>query len=134
MTTHDLPTIAGLWKGTDLAAQQELGLKPDAAAIGAIRTRLQEVTGLADEASAEAAVAATYRLLGQSPSQVLTATLDDVLAVEERPNMPSTTTEWPNWSIALPQPIEEIMVRPAALSIAKSLSRPRSKRTRRGSR
>jgi len=30
------------------------------------------------------------------------------LAVEERPNMPGTVDEWPNWSIALPLPLEEI--------------------------
>jgi hypothetical protein len=30
------------------------------------------------------------------------------MAVEERPNMPTTTTEWANWSIALPTPLETL--------------------------
>ena len=29
VTTHDLPTIAGLWTGSDLRAQRELGLSPN---------------------------------------------------------------------------------------------------------
>jgi 4-alpha-glucanotransferase len=29
VTTHDLPTIAGLWTGFDLKAQRELGLAPN---------------------------------------------------------------------------------------------------------
>jgi 4-alpha-glucanotransferase len=29
VTTHDLPTIAGLWTGSDLRAQRELGLNPN---------------------------------------------------------------------------------------------------------
>src|SRR5215510_14765024 len=42
--------------------------------------------------------------LGEAPSIVVTATLEDPLAVEERPNMPSTTAEWSNWSLALDTP------------------------------
>ena len=132
VTTHDLPTIAGLWSGSDLAAQQRLGLKPDAKAMGDIRARLRQMTGLPENATAEETVVETYRLLGQAPSQVLTATLDDVLAVEERPNMPSTTTEWPNWSIALPEPIDKIMRAPAAETIASMLSRDGRQTPRQG--
>jgi 4-alpha-glucanotransferase len=39
---------------------------------------------------------------------VILATLDDALAVVERPNMPGTTTAWPNWSLALPLPLEKL--------------------------
>ena len=28
-TTHDLPTVAGLWTGADLQAQRDLGLRPN---------------------------------------------------------------------------------------------------------
>jgi 4-alpha-glucanotransferase len=30
------------------------------------------------------------------------------LGIEERPNVPGTTTERPNWRLALTQPLEEI--------------------------
>ena len=51
------------------------------------------------------------------------ATLDDVLEVEERPNMPGTTDAWPNWSIALPEPLEELERRPLAGRLAELLRR-----------
>ena len=51
VTTHDLPTIAGLWSGADLQTQQELGLHPNTAGLQEIRQRLQEMTGLPDTAA-----------------------------------------------------------------------------------
>jgi 4-alpha-glucanotransferase len=38
---------------------------------------------------------------------LLSATLDDALAVERRPNVPGTTDR-PNWSLPLPVPVEEL--------------------------
>ncbi|MBI2826468.1 MAG: 4-alpha-glucanotransferase [Planctomycetia bacterium] len=122
VTTHDLPTVAGLWNGSDLAAQESLGLKPNAEAIGAIRDRVRKMTRLAETASEAEAVRATYELLGRAPSAVVTATLDDALEVSERPNMPATTFEWPNWCLSLPAPLETLMASPLAGAIAESLS------------
>jgi 4-alpha-glucanotransferase len=34
--------------------------------------------------------------------------MEDALAVHERPNVPGTTTEFPNWRLALPIPIEDM--------------------------
>ena len=55
---------------------------------------------------------------------VLSATLEDALGAIERPNMPNTTTsQRPNWSIALPLPIERLPEVARASQIAESLSR-----------
>jgi 4-alpha-glucanotransferase len=62
-------------------------------------------------------------LLGRAPTAVVTATLDDALAVEERPNQPGTSDEWPNWSLALPQSLEEIEAAPLAEVISAALDR-----------
>ncbi len=104
-TTHDLPTIAGLWTGSDLAAQQAMGRNADEA-TGRLRQRLSRLVPDRPDATAPQVVEETYRRLGEAPSLVLAATLEDALAVEERPNMPGTTAEWPNWSLALPGGIE----------------------------
>jgi len=64
-----------------------------------------------------------YRLLGGAPCALVTATLDDALVVEERPNVPGTLDEWPNWRIALPVPLEDLEQAPLAQSIAASLNR-----------
>ena len=43
--------------------------------------------------------------------------LEDAAAVQERPNMPGTTTQWPNWSLALPRPADEVIDGPLARRI-----------------
>jgi 4-alpha-glucanotransferase len=108
VTTHDLPTIAGLWSGSDLDAQKRLGLAPNEKGTRDIVARLRELTRATSRTSVETIIARMYEALGAAPSRILTATLDDAMAVEERPNMPATTDEWPNWSIALPRPIEAL--------------------------
>jgi 4-alpha-glucanotransferase len=53
---------------------------------------------------------------------IVTATLEDALAVAERPNMPGTVDEWPNWSIALPAPLEAIEQAPLPRAISRTLA------------
>jgi 4-alpha-glucanotransferase len=123
VTTHDLPTIAGLWSGADLQAQHDLGLQPNVAGLQEIRQRLQAMTGLPDAAAVDEVVLRTHQLLAEAPSAVLVATLEDALAVAERPNMPNTTTEWPNWSWALPCPLEAVERHPLVQAVATALQR-----------
>ena len=121
VTTHDLPTVAGVWSGSDLDAQRRLDLNPNEEGTKAIRAKLADWTGVADTAPVDEVVDGAYRLLAEAPCAVLTAALDDACQVEERPNMPGTTDEWPNWSIALPQTLEEIEQLPLAGRIAEHL-------------
>jgi len=54
-------------------------------------------------------VAATaYAALAASRARIVLVSLEDALSVEERPNVPGTTTEWPNWRLALPHTLDEI--------------------------
>jgi 4-alpha-glucanotransferase len=123
VTTHDLPTVAGLWTGSDLDALVRIGIQPNKEGTAELRRKLRDHGALPDDAPAEAAVEATYRTLGQAPSRILLATLDDALAVTERPNMPGTVAQWPNWSLALPKTLEEIETLEAPRRIAQALSR-----------
>ncbi len=45
------------------------------------------------------------------------------MAVEERPNVPATSDEWPNWRLALPEPIETLAGSRLARRIATALKR-----------
>jgi 4-alpha-glucanotransferase len=121
VTTHDLPTVAGLWSGADLAELERLDLDPNHRSTARLRKRLQEWTGVADDAPAHEVVARTYALVAEAPSAVVAATLEDALAVEERPNVPGTTDQRPNWSLALPKPLEEIEDDPAVAALAATL-------------
>jgi 4-alpha-glucanotransferase len=51
------------------------------------------------------------------------ATLDDAVAAPERPNLPGTVNEWPNWSLALEKPLEEIEALELPRRIAGALKR-----------
>jgi 4-alpha-glucanotransferase len=108
VTTHDLPTIAGLWTGVDLEAQASIGHAPNRAAFREMRERVRTMIGVRDDAPVTEVIERVHARLAEAPSVILTATLDDALAVEERPNMPGTVSEWPNWSIALPVPLEDV--------------------------
>ena len=51
----------------------------------------------------------------------------DALAVEKRPNMPGTTTQWPNWRIALPKSLENVRNCELVAKVARALRGPRVK-------
>jgi 4-alpha-glucanotransferase len=123
VTTHDLPTIAGLWSSADLEAQIELGLSPNEAGTREIRRRVARMTRVRADTSLPEVIARVHEQLARAPSRILTATLDDAMAVDERPNMPATSDEWPNWRIALPEPIETLADNPVAKRIAGALAR-----------
>ena len=122
VTTHDLPTIAGLHGGQDLAAQRAAGTANEAA-MEQLRQHFGRTVPVAPGAAIEEVIEATYRRLGESPSLVLVATLEDALAVQERPNMPGTVGEHPNWSLALPGGIEALESAELPRRIAAALSR-----------
>jgi 4-alpha-glucanotransferase len=63
VTTHDLPTIAGVWSGADEQAS------------GGLRDRLTSLTGLSPDADLDAVVLAAYERLAAAPSMVVTATI-----------------------------------------------------------
>ena len=102
VTTHDLPTVAGLWTGADVAEQREHGTgtrrgpraRPRLAAGAPARTGRRRDPPRRRSRHA-------HRLLARAPSTLLSATLDDAVAERRRPNMPGTTDR-PNWSLPLP--------------------------------
>ena len=95
VTTHDLPTIAGVVAGED---EPELAAKLPAPRVDA-----------------------AYAALADAPSMIVAATLEDVLEVRERPNQPGTINET-NWSRPLPESVEEIEADPRVAVVAETLN------------
>jgi 4-alpha-glucanotransferase len=124
VSTHDLPTIPGVWTGADLKHQQQAGLEPNEEGLAAHRQRLQELTGLGTDAPVADVVVATYRRLADAPSRIRTASLEDALLVEERTNVPGTTDEHPNWSLALPASLEAMVDDPVVRAVAATMAQP----------
>jgi 4-alpha-glucanotransferase len=109
LSTHDLPTLAGIWEGSD----------PDQS----VRERLIGHTGVSEGRPTEEVAEAAYRALASSPSQLVAVSLEDALGVAERPNKPGTTVEWPNWSLALPLTLEELGKDPRPARMARVVRR-----------
>jgi 4-alpha-glucanotransferase len=123
VSTHDLPTVTGLWSGADLTRAQVAGSPQNEEGIRGLRDKLTRFAQVAPEASVPEAIEHVYTALATAPSRVLLATLDDALAVEERPNIPGAAPDWVNWSTALPLPLEELEQQELPRAIARALAR-----------
>ena len=121
ITTHDLPTVAGLWTGEDVEEQREYGTGTDEELERGRTSLLAHLPGLPADAPAEQAVERAHQLLAEAPSRLLSATLDDAVGELRRPNMPGTT-ERPNWSLPLPVPVEDLPGHPLLQTVARTLA------------
>jgi 4-alpha-glucanotransferase len=113
LSTHDLPTFEGWWRGHDVELRLEFGLIGAAAAAeqsAARETERREL--LADLAAAgllkgratpdarsagPALTIAAHRHLARTPSLLFSARLEDMAGEREPVNLPSTMDEYPNW-------------------------------------
>ena len=95
--THDLPTVAGIWT----SAEPEHRLHH-------LREKLVTMTHLPDATEPIDVAVAAYTELARGRPRIALASLEDALGVIERPNVPGTTTQFPNWRLALPVTVEEI--------------------------
>jgi 4-alpha-glucanotransferase len=124
VTTHDLPTIAGAWSGSDLDDQARAGIEPNTDGHVQLRRRLESAAGVVEGASWRELSHALHRRIAASPSVLVAATLEDALGVAERPNLPGTMAPArDNWSMALPVPLDEIRRDPGVTELAQTLSR-----------
>ncbi|HEY8547262.1 MAG TPA: 4-alpha-glucanotransferase, partial [Acidimicrobiales bacterium] len=121
VTTHDLPTVAGVWTHDDVADQRAAGLPVDEEAAWQMRHRLADLSGVGEDGTVEDVIVGVHRRLAAAPSMLVSATIEDALAVTQRPNMPGTVAERPNWSLALPLPLDEILVDPLVNQVAAAL-------------
>lgn len=117
VTTHDLPTLAGYWRGADLELREQLGLFPSAEPRAQqVVARAQdcarllvalEQEGLLPEGVSVQLVAtpemtpqlavAIHRYLARCPAQVMVVQLEDMLGQAEQVNLAGTTDQYPNW-------------------------------------
>ncbi len=123
VSTHDLPTVAGVWTGIDLQVQQDLGLQVNEAGEKERREMLKTLTGLPEDAEVDRVIEKTYERLSEAPSAIVMASLEDACASVERPNIPGAFDPYPNWSVALPLSLEELESAPLAESVARILHR-----------
>ena len=129
-TTHDLPTVAGWWKGADIMTRSAIGLADEKAETkqraqdrAALWSAFQDA-GAADgdpPDDAAPAVDAAIAFTAQSPAALALIPLEDVLGVVEQPNLPGTIDEHPNWRRRLAQPASELLLAPEVRRRLKTL-------------
>jgi glycogen operon protein len=121
VTNHDLPTVVGWWRGTDIIERLELGLIDADVADRAMAERAEERHALADAAAAEepgksdvggqlteAPLDDVHRYLGDGASCVVMVQADDLAAETVAVNLPGTDTERANWRRKVATPVEEL--------------------------
>jgi 4-alpha-glucanotransferase len=137
-STHDLPTWAGWRQGHDIDARLSVGdIGPGFAAEEHGRRQVEVAAfdamtatkGGGDPASPDA----MHRALGQSGSQMAMVQVENVLGIVPQPNLPGTTSAYPNWRQRLPVGPDALaddpgMVRTAAIMNAARGSPPRGRR------
>jgi 4-alpha-glucanotransferase len=108
-STHDLPTVAGWWRGTDLEARASRGLLNDPHAKRAARNAEREALwsafksakiaggGRPSAGEASRVVDAAVAFIAKTPSRLALLPLEDAIAAERQPNMPGTIDQYPNW-------------------------------------
>ncbi|WP_081794997.1 4-alpha-glucanotransferase [Nocardioides sp. URHA0020] len=127
VTTHDLPTVAGLWTGSDAIDQlAATDMAPDDVHDGRreLLSRLRR-DGLTSDASPAAAVEAAYRQLARAPSMLLSLSLEDAVLEERRPNVPGSL-ERDNWSIPLPVRVDALGESPEVGRLVRLMAERRS--------
>jgi glycogen operon protein len=109
VSTHDLPTLAGWWQGSDIAEKRALSLLDDPAAE-ATRARekaeliaLLQSEGLLTEDIDPTApmpmdfAAAVHALVAATPALLALVQADDLAGETVAVNLPGTDKERPNW-------------------------------------
>ncbi|MGB0498402.1 MAG: 4-alpha-glucanotransferase [Rubricella sp.] len=101
--THDLPTWAGWRKGFEIETRHALGLIDGETRAAIQAERARECAAFAAAGGGDtAAPDGMHAFLARTRSRLAAVQAEDILALEEQPNLPGTTTEYPNWRRRLP--------------------------------
>jgi len=116
-STHDLTPIAGWWRGIDIAWRNRLGFEGDTQARRAAdRQRFWDATGTgampAPDEPAPVVDAAVHQV-ARSACEVAIVAIEDLVGLEEAPNLPGTIDQHPNWRRRLPDTIDGLLAAPA---------------------
>jgi len=126
-TTHDLPTLAGFWLGTDIEARRAAGMLDDEGFRAQTENRMREKQKMLDVLAGEKLLpdhmpryAAAYPeltgelhnaivgFLAETPSQLLAINEEDLTKELEQQNLPGTTWQYPNWGRKMRYTVEQL--------------------------
>jgi 4-alpha-glucanotransferase len=129
ISTHDLPSLRGWWKGSDISERMRLRLYDVATARVPQRERARDrerlmealrqaglgpgAAGKANRATPpaelpEGVLIGLHAFLARTPSRLVAVQLEDLVGMEAQANLPGTVDEHPNWRRKLPVSLEEL--------------------------
>ena len=129
--THDLPTVAGWWQGRDIDWTWKLGRtsraeseKEDQAKRAEERGTLWrafEAAGVTQDAEpgpgeTKSVVDAALAYVGNTPCVLAILPMEDVVGLDEQPNLPGTMDEHPNWRRRMPDSTDRLLDRAEVVS------------------
>jgi 4-alpha-glucanotransferase len=106
--THDLSTYAGWCSFSDLKLKRSLGIDPGESDDARWHALNMLSDALRHQAIDRQDLYAVASFLAQTPSRLMTISLEDLLGVVDQPNIPGTVNEHPNWRQRLPIALEKI--------------------------
>lgn len=121
LSTHDLPTVQGYWKGYDFDLGEKFGVYPSEKVLNilkqsrhfnkeAIRQAVEKAQDLAKDSEGVSLqfVHQLQNYVADTNSALFGTQPEDWLNMLEPVNIPGTSTEYPNWRRKLSVTIEEI--------------------------
>ena len=135
VSTHDLPTVAGWLAEEHIRVRDELGQLGHSRQIEEQRVRgeraallaMLERTGLLAAHGGDVLLA-LHAALVASPSAIVLAALGDAVGDLRQPNLPGTTTEYPNWRLPVadqsgrPLGLEDVLEHPGVSALTRLLA------------
>jgi len=127
-STHDLPPVAGWWRGRDIEWRERLNAPGDRQAERVERVddraALWTMASQSDLAQSpvpsphnpDPAVEAAMAIVGASACELALIPIEDVLGLEEQPNLPGVVDVHPNWRRRLPVASEALLANPVVAS------------------
>jgi 4-alpha-glucanotransferase len=135
-TTHDLPTVAGWWRGADLELRRGIGAMTDGEADQRPRDRgaLWHTFAEAGVASgpipaawdSDPVVDAAVGFVARAPGPLAIVPLEDIMGIAEQPNLPGTVDEHPNWRRRFALSADQMLHQPEAGQRLRRLNERRS--------
>jgi len=137
-TTHDLPTVAGWWKGRDIDWRERIGADPDPAASRRDRVRDCGLLWRAMRESGatsgpepgpdmtDSVVDAAIAHVASADCDLALIAMEDILGEVEQPNLPGLSDPHPNWRRRLP--VGDGLDQPKASARLKRLNQTRGRR------
>ncbi|MER2266314.1 malto-oligosyltrehalose synthase [Methylobacterium oxalidis] len=119
ITTHDLPTFVGWWRGVDTDTRQSLGLYDAERADAERGERVAERARLTEALAGQqllpsydppeaAPFEAAARYLARAPAMLTAVQYEDVVSELSQANVPGSTEGYPNWRRKLDRDLDSI--------------------------